>query len=831
MRGFYLRIAYAIGGDRWLSASGLLSASLLLGGGLNYLYHVALGRLLGPESYGAFGALLGLFYLLWLFNQSVQLRLARLSARGIWPPPAHTLRSIASVGLGILLSLSILSLPLARLLRLDEPLWVLFLALVWLISLPLPAAKGLLQGRQLMSRLAGLNVLEPAIKLLAGAGFVSLGLGLWGAWGGWAIAALLAFFAAIVFLRAEGHLELPRPAKSLSRGEARDWGGLALLAAFALAVPTNVDVLWVKHALSAHEAGLYTAAAVLGKGFLFIALGVGAVLLAKAAGVPSLRDARAHLMRALAIAGSINGLAALVCLLAPELIVRLLFGEAYTATSALVRLYGPAMLAFSGVVLLLNYGLARQLKPLILGLAAISALEAVLLGLVASSPLNAVGLLLISHMAMLGAGALALLCGASAAQRSQEIAIVAPFPPPGVRHGAAGGVASYTRNLVEALGNRGLRPTVLASRIPESPQVGAEGPILRCWEPGPGYVPSIWQAVRRRRPAIVHIQHEIFLFGSGFSPLLFPLLLLALRPLTKVIVTLHGVLPLSKLDRPFLKENGLKGQPLLLRLGLLLLMQAIIASAHIVIVHEEKLKGYLADEYRCNAGKIVVIPHGIESARGKISSEEAKGKLGLSGRRVIMFLGYLTGYKGVELLIEGFSKAAEAHPDWVLVIAGGPHPRRRAEPGYQAYLEHLKGRIARLGPQGRWLGFVPEEDLPLCLSAADLMVFPYREVIASSGPLALAISYDRPFLASEAFRGVLDEGLLFKLDPKALGAKLEEFFASAKLKELARRQAAAWREERSWERVAQKMLGLYSGGIGWQSKATQGGLLYRRQAG
>jgi O-antigen/teichoic acid export membrane protein len=111
---------------------------------------------------------------------------------------------IALLGLGIGLLLSALSFPLARLLQLDSPLWIVWLALIWLISLPLPAAKGVLQGRQRFTRLAALNVLEPAIKLLAGIGFVSLGLGLWGAWGAWGMAALLAFFVAFMGLQSSG---------------------------------------------------------------------------------------------------------------------------------------------------------------------------------------------------------------------------------------------------------------------------------------------------------------------------------------------------------------------------------------------------------------------------------------------------------------------------------------------------------------------------------------------------------------------------------------------------------------------------------------------------
>lgn len=804
----------------------MLSASVLVGGGLNYLYQIALGRLLHPETYGAFGALFGLFYLLWIFGQSLQLHLARSTAQGR-KLPIQSFWPLIWVGLGIALLVSALSIPLAHWLRLDSPLWIVWLAFTWLLCLPLPIAKGILQGRQQFAPLATLNILEPAVKLLAGIGLVSFGWGLWGAWGAWSVGALLAFFFALQALISPTSLTSAKTTRSTVFSKGHTEGGLALWVALVLAIPTNVDLLIVKATFSLHDAGLYTAAAVLGKGFLFLALGVSAVLLPKAASAANTRESKGYLTKALRVAGLLNGLGALVCALAPALLVQLLFGEAYLESAPWVRLYGLAMLAFTGVALLANYALARSLRRVLWGLAALSALEIgalVLLG--ASSPLQVIGILLGFHVLMLGMGAFMVLREAPRAasrRSSEEIALVSSYPPPHVKHGATGGVASYTRNLVEALTRSGCTLTVLADRI--SPPPIEKPQIVRCWNPGLRYVWQVWREVRRRRPAVVHLQHEFFLFGSGLSALLFPLLLLLLRPLTRTVVTLHGVLPLSKLSRTFLQENGLSGHPWLLRSGLFWLIRGIVASAHGVIVHEERLKEYLISEYRCRSPKIAVVPHGLELCTMDHSIEEAKQELGLSGKRVLLFFGYLTGYKGIELLLEGFAKVASAHPDWVLLVAGGPHPRRRDEPSYKAYVQEIEARVRGLSSQARLLGFVPEEKLSSVFLAADLVVFPYRELIASSGPLALTMSYDRPFLASEAFSGVLDARLLFRLDPSALGSKIEEFFASRELAELARQQAAAWRAIRHWDRVAQATSTLYQNlrpeGVGWSNEAVR----------
>ena len=820
----------------WLRPSLLLAGSLALGGGLNYLYHIALGRLLGPELYGAFAALLGLFYLLWVFSQSVQLRLARLAALTPRVPP-KTLQSMAGLGLGIALGIVALSGPLAGWLRLETPLWVVFLAVVWLLVLPLPTAKGLLQGRQRFGELALLNVLEPLVKLPVGVLLVLGGAGMYGAWGAWGLAAVLAFAVAVLALRrgAEGEGEGGPPTPTgLPSAEVPDVseGGLflPLLAAGVLAVPTNVDVLVAKHAFPAATAGLYAAAAVLGKGFLFVALSVGAVLLPKAAASGSENERRRHLSAALSLGLGIGAFGALLCALVPGLILSVLFGSAYVGAASLLRIYGTAMFAFSGVVLFLNYGLARGHRSLVGLLAVLSALEALLLllGLGPRTPHGFVTAFLGAQLVLLGA-ALGLTYLREQRQREEEpsepgrIALVAPYPPPGAVHTPASGVASYTRNLAEALCALRDAPQVviLAQELSHPPGKGAriaeEDPrVRRCWTPSWLFPWQVTKAIRalRPRPRIVHLQHELFLFGDGPKALLFPLLVLLAGLQGKAIVTLHGVPPLRRLNREFIRENGLRGRPWLLRLGLKTLIRTIVGTAHGVIVHEELFRRRLVEEYGIPSAKIAVIPHGIEPLSDVEGSrlptpEEAKRALGLAGKRTVLYLGYLTGYKGVEVLLEGFARAAPAHPDWVLLLGGGPHPRRRSDPEYRAYLRRMEAQAAKLGPQVRTLGFVPEERLGWVFQAADVVVFPYRSVMASSGPMALCVKFDRPFLASCEFAGVLPQELLFPLDPEAVREILERFFTEEGLAKSAREVARRWRSERSWASVAERTRALY----------------------
>jgi D-inositol-3-phosphate glycosyltransferase len=101
-------------------------------------------------------------------------------------------------------------------------------------------------------------------------------------------------------------------------------------------------------------------------------------------------------------------------------------------------------------------------------------------------------------------------------------------------------------------------------------------------------------------------------------------------------------------------------------------------------------------------------------------------------RKVALFLGLVRSYKGVDLLLEAFSRQA-ADSDWMLVVAGEPWEDLGSVLGQQVRALGIENLV-----QLR-LGWVPEADVPLLLAAADLVVLPYRSGSQSAvAPLALA---------------------------------------------------------------------------------------------
>ena len=396
-------------------------------------------------------------------------------------------------------------------------------------------------------------------------------------------------------------------------------------------------------------------------------------------------------------------------------------------------------------------------------------------------------------------------------EKDMKVGVVSIYPPAGLTHARLGGVASYTKNLVLSLLNR-CEVVVLADRIQltRCGHYNEDAKVCRCWNKGIFYPFQIFRRLLSNDMDILHVQHEIYLYGGLRSAIVFPLLLFFIRLLRKpVVVTLHGVIPLSRMDRRFLKENWIKGNPFAMRIGLILLVKIIGFLSTSVIVHEAKFKEVLRNEYDCPSHKIYVIHHGVEEKDDFIGNEEAKEKLGLTGKNVILFFGYIAGYKSVELLIQSVNFLRI--PNWVIVIAGGSHPRLSADPNYLKYLSDLREKaLAMSKDRILFKGFIADEDISLYFSAADLIVFPYTTAMSSSGPVCLAISYKRPFLISKYFaQMVKSEELTFDMDPQELAGKIGVFFKSQDVRFKALKYVKQLGGERSWGHITGKMINLY----------------------
>lgn len=171
-------------------------------------------------------------------------------------------------------------------------------------------------------------------------------------------------------------------------------------------------------------------------------------------------------------------------------------------------------------------------------------------------------------------------------------------------------------------------------------------------------------------------------------------------------------------------------------------------------------------------------------------------------------MGYATGYKGIDLLIEGFAEYTKTNKNAYLVIGAGKHPKLKDDEEYLKDYRRLQDKAKEMIPEGqyRWVGFIDEKDITVYYSACDLSVYPYTMAMSSSGPMAIAIGHEKPFLASDAFIDILDRQFVFEKKSGKLSLKIKNFFENTNFYN---NKVKKMREERLWKVVSIRTFNLY----------------------
>ena len=128
--------------------------------------------------------------------------------------------------------------------------------------------------------------------------------------------------------------------------------------------------------------------------------------------------------------------------------------------------------------------------------------------------------------------------------------------------------------------------------------------------------------------------------------------------------------------------------------------------------------GYPAAEARHAAGRsmppVTVVPPGVDAQRFRplddAERKAARADLGLpADAQLVVSVSRLVPRKGMDTLIDAAARLRSSHPDLVVAIAGGGRDRKR-----------LEARAGRLGAPVRFLGRVPDDQLPAAYGCGDV---------------------------------------------------------------------------------------------------------------
>lgn len=199
---------------------------------------------------------------------------------------------------------------------------------------------------------------------------------------------------------------------------------------------------------------------------------------------------------------------------------------------------------------------------------------------------------------------------------------------------------------------------------------------------------------------------------------------------TRVACTVHNLLPHE--SKPFHVE----------------IYADFYRMADALICHDTGTAGAISERFGIESKRIHVIPHGPLFAKiPSRSPEQCRMALGIPpARQMYLALGVLARYKGLDLLLESWSdlvSEGKKTPRPLLVIAGtGAEAEKTRVREHAAKLE-IDPDTLRLD-----LDYVPASRLPLYLQAADVLLYPYRE-ITTSGALLTGLNYCKPIIASD----------------------------------------------------------------------------------
>lgn len=340
----------------------LFSGSVIMIGGsmfvnaFNYLYHLLMGRMLGPTDYGTLASIFSVLYIISIVPLSTSVSIVKFTSiaknkkelANIYGSIKKFMWKIAVVGI---ISISLLSPFLANFLHIEE-YWGVFLSgPILFVSLITLVNQATAQGRLKFFGVVGPNFISSFGKLFIGIALVMFGFSVLGAIWGVLLGVVLAYFYSQYFVRDIKITKTDYDIRPFIK-----YSMPALIQALSFTSLFTTDLILVKHFLSAHDAGVYAALSTLGKIVFFASSPVTSVMFP----IVSKRKALGqNYLKFGVLSFLINASISLVALIPygffPELVINGLYGGRYIAPSGSLFLMGAFISVYTSANLLVNY--------------------------------------------------------------------------------------------------------------------------------------------------------------------------------------------------------------------------------------------------------------------------------------------------------------------------------------------------------------------------------------------------------------------------------------------------------------------------------------------
>jgi glycosyltransferase involved in cell wall biosynthesis len=355
------------------------------------------------------------------------------------------------------------------------------------------------------------------------------------------------------------------------------------------------------------------------------------------------------------------------------------------------------------------------------------------------------------------------------------------------------GNSTYTRNLISALfATEGPEAFALFATDPDHPFYRSLPPrrgsqVFRVAQGG-GLARLGWalgRAAARQQVDGLHVQYWTPLAYGG-----------------PLVVTVH--------DLAFLHLPGTF--PAAQRLALRVLVPRSITKASRVITVSEFSRSDILTSYGVRPEKITVIPEGAGASFRPLESERIEGVLARYGLRpgFLFSLGRLNRRKNLERVLLAYRRLRTGGASDTTLVIGG-----KRDYGGDEVLRRIG--LSGVASSIRWIGLIPDEDLPAFYSAAACFVYP--SLFEGFGlPVLEAMACGTPVVTSN--RGALAElvgDAAMVVDPESVDALAEAMtrvLTDAPLAADLGRRGLERSRRFSWRETARRTLEVYREAVG-----------------
>jgi len=353
-----------------LKNSTIVVAGIIISNILAYVFHICVGRSLGPVEYGIFGALMAFFMIIALPAGAISYAITKFTTRfnskkeyvkiGLLRKKSTIRVLIYSLILLLIISLS--SKIIANYLKIDSIISIIILGFILIFAMILPVNRGILQGMKKFKIYSLNTIIESVSRLILVIILLFIGLRVNGAILAYGFGYLIAFLFIFPFIKETKNAKNDNfDMKIIYR-----FILLVLIVNLILQGIINLPTIFIKHFLTSEFTGYWTAALTLAKATLFVATGITIVMFPEVAEKEKNEDKKKVFKKALFLTLLASIGIAIIYLLIPQIFISLLYGKEFLGAVPILKWMGLAMIGIAILQLSLNYWLASRPNRLVL---------------------------------------------------------------------------------------------------------------------------------------------------------------------------------------------------------------------------------------------------------------------------------------------------------------------------------------------------------------------------------------------------------------------------------------------------------------------------------